>query len=467
MSAYALLLLENTYLPGILAVRKALSDTNAQFPVVLLYSAKNVNKDTIALFTASELFSDLIDIDDNLLVSNSPHTLESVLSRPDLAYTLSKINLWRLVEYSKLVYLDADTLPLQNLDHLFAQNFDALQVMAAPDCGWPDLFNSGFMVLQPNMTVFQELMDLYASTESFDGADQGLLNHYFNPDLYHGGTSRWLRLPFIYNCTLNSHYEYFPAMQRYFHDIKLFHFIGDKKPWDPNYGEQLRRDPSLFKVADNKNVYELWHEVYESIEMDRQSQHEVRQTTEVLEPEHVETVEAVETAVETAVEPQPEPPVVHHQYYYKEPESEPEKYEENRGEAWKLNESRGPNKWEDSSESEEEEEDAGELDTRELARSLSQLDVETPQDDYAAKHPIFPWEKSPARQKPTRSFSARTALPSTLTKIPFTAAFDNGAELENYIASREQTERPETLQEIEQDEQLDEQESQELEKLAP
>ncbi|KAG7845384.1 hypothetical protein KL941_003230 [Ogataea angusta] len=463
MSAYALLLLENTYLPGVLAVRKALSDTKAQFPVVLLYSAKNVNKDTIALFAASKLFSDLINIDDNILVSNSPHTLEFVLNRPDLAYTLSKINLWRLVEYSKLVYLDADTLLLQNLDHLFAQNFDASQVMAAPDCGWPDLFNSGVMVLQPNMTVFQELMDLYESTESFDGADQGLLNHYFNPDLYHGGTSRWLRLPFIYNCTLNSHYEYFPALQRYFQDIKVFHFIGDKKPWDRNYAAQLRKDPSLFKVADNKNVYELWHEVYESIEIDGHSQNAILQISEKAEPGHVATVEAVE-AVEA---PQPQPPVVHHQYYYKEPESEPEKYEENRGEAWKLNESRGPNKWEDPSESEEEKEDTRELDTKELVHSLSQLDVESPQDDYASTHPIFPWEKSAARQKPTRSFSARTSLPTTLTKIPFTAAFDNGSELENYIASRDQAERPETLQEIKKDEQLDEQESQELEKLAP
>ncbi|KAH3672050.1 hypothetical protein OGATHE_002363, partial [Ogataea polymorpha] len=48
---------------------------------------------------------------------------------------------------------------------------------------------------------------------------------------------------------------------------------------------------------------------------------------------------------------------------------------------------------------------------------------------------------------------------------PFTASFDNGSDLESYIAKEEQSSRPETLEEIKQDEKLDALESEQLDAL--
>jgi hypothetical protein len=48
----------------------------------------------------------------------------ALLQRPDLALTLTKINLWRLVQFRKCVYVDADILALRAPDELFTLDTD-------------------------------------------------------------------------------------------------------------------------------------------------------------------------------------------------------------------------------------------------------------------------------------------------------------------------------------------------------
>jgi hypothetical protein len=59
--------------------------------------------------------------------------------------------------------------------------------------GWPDIFNSGFIVLSPGEDKFSELVALSKTKGSWDGADQGLLNEWRG--------SNWNRLSFTYNTT--------------------------------------------------------------------------------------------------------------------------------------------------------------------------------------------------------------------------------------------------------------------------
>jgi len=143
------------------------------------------------------------------------------MGRPDLAFAFTKIALWRQIQFRKIVYLDADVVVLRALDELF--DIEA-PFAAAPDVGWPDAFNSGVMVLTPNMGEYWALKTMAASGDSFDGADQGLLNQYFE----HRG---WHRLSFAYNCTPNAQYQWEPAYRYYKRDIAAVHFIGKDKPW--------------------------------------------------------------------------------------------------------------------------------------------------------------------------------------------------------------------------------------------
>lgn len=116
--------------------------------------------------------------------------------------------------------MDADMVALRAPDELFdvPQPFSA-----APDVGWPDIFNTGLMVLNPNLTDYYALLAMAERGISFDGADQGLLNMHFK--------NNFNRLSFTYNVTPSAHYQYLPAFQHFQSSISVSHFIGSEKPW--------------------------------------------------------------------------------------------------------------------------------------------------------------------------------------------------------------------------------------------
>jgi len=131
----------------------------------------------------------------------------ALLSRPDLGVTFTKLHCWRLTQFSKCVFLDADCLVLQNIDDLF----DREEFSAAADVGWPDCFNSGVFVFKPSQETYANLQKFAVEHGSFDGGDQGLLNSYFS-SWSSGESSR--RLPFVYNMTTNVSYSYAPAYKQ-------------------------------------------------------------------------------------------------------------------------------------------------------------------------------------------------------------------------------------------------------------
>jgi glycogenin glucosyltransferase len=163
-------------------------------------------------------FDYLIDVKK---LANNDFTALNIMGRPDLLATFTKIALWHQTQFRKIVYLDADTLPLRALEELFDI---VAPFAAAPEIGFPDCFNSGVMVLEPSAEIHQQLLELAVQGTSFDGGDQGLLNIFFK-DFY--------RLSFMYNVELYRTYRlYMPAMRHYIEKLSVVHFIGKDKPWD-------------------------------------------------------------------------------------------------------------------------------------------------------------------------------------------------------------------------------------------
>ncbi|OWM86437.1 hypothetical protein CDL15_Pgr021524 [Punica granatum] len=91
--------------------------------------------------------------------------------------SLNKLYAWSLVEYERVVMLDADNLFLQKTDELFqCGQFCAVFIN-------PCIFHTGLFVLQPSMKVFDDMVhQLNVGKENPDGADQGFIGGYF-PDL--------------------------------------------------------------------------------------------------------------------------------------------------------------------------------------------------------------------------------------------------------------------------------------------
>jgi glycogenin glucosyltransferase len=293
------LLYDVSYLPGALVLGIRLKQLLPESTTGILIDKSCFSQHQLDLI--SSLYDDIVEI--NPLVSeDSRLTLD--LNRPTLNKTWSKIYLWSLLSYNKILFLDADTLPLisdSNITNILKIDFPQHKILASPDSGFPDIFNSGVFALKPNLHDYNQLLNLvkYGDDISFDGADQGLLNQYFNHqvDWVHDyikkesleltsgsenvgfpgtdGTSNWIRLPFLYNCTPSAQYQYLPGYNYFTRlvvpdisqgltqpdseifrsmnetstnycftalnyiksnsQVKLLHYIGPIKPWNKEY----------------------------------------------------------------------------------------------------------------------------------------------------------------------------------------------------------------------------------------
>ncbi|KAJ7260036.1 hypothetical protein O6H91_Y408700 [Diphasiastrum complanatum] len=90
-------------------------------------------------------------------------------------FTLNKIYAWSLVDYDRVVMLDADNLFLQKTDELFqCGQFCAAFIN-------PCIFHTGLFVLQPSRETFSDLLhEIEIGRTNADGADQGFLMAYFD-----------------------------------------------------------------------------------------------------------------------------------------------------------------------------------------------------------------------------------------------------------------------------------------------
>ncbi|KAJ3795908.1 glycogenin [Lentinula aff. detonsa] len=261
--AFVTLLTSDHYLPGALTLAAALRDVHpspaispeVQFQTVCLVTPETVDVSTIKLLRKA--FDVVIGVE---LIAQSDEKGLQLLGRPDLNEVLTKLHVFRLTQYAKIIFLDADVLPIQPLSHLFTIPHE---FSAAPDVGWPDIFNSGVLVLSPGEEKFSELRELLTTKGSWDGGDQGILNEWRGDN--------WNRLSFTYNTTPTAAYTYAPAYERFGKQISAIHFIGPNKPWKSiqfrapflSQQQQQQQQPNQ-RAYDYDSLVDKWFDVYDS-----------------------------------------------------------------------------------------------------------------------------------------------------------------------------------------------------------
>ncbi|KAF8418221.1 nucleotide-diphospho-sugar transferase [Tirmania nivea] len=242
---YATLLTNDRYLPGAMVLAHALKDGGVRNGVSVPGTSKKlavlVGEGRLSRQSLDELVTLFDYIIPVPIISGTASDNLQLLGRLELNETFTKINLWKQTQFNKIIYLDADILPIVPLDELF--EVDAA-FAASPDIGWPDCFNSVVMLLRPSQETYEELHRLVQSGQSFDGADQGLLNTHFE--------GKWHRLPFTYNCTPSASYQYTPAYRHFGSKVSVVHFIGASKPWD-------NRADNYNSVSFGEHVQNWWN----------------------------------------------------------------------------------------------------------------------------------------------------------------------------------------------------------------
>lgn len=227
--SYITLLTDDSYIFGIILLQESLKEVDSQYPLEVIVTS-NVSKSIINILEQLNLRYRIVEpiLNDKMLQYNRKK--DSMLART-WAYSLTKFKIFDLIEYDKIIFLDADIMILKNLDKLFEKSHMTSVVDGEYFNLWPENphFNSGVLVIEPknenseNLFTFAEkIIEEWDSDDCI--ADQEILNLYY---------SDWNNSLDLH---LNKYYNIFaPYIQEdQLEDIKqnayFIHFIG-RKPW--------------------------------------------------------------------------------------------------------------------------------------------------------------------------------------------------------------------------------------------
>lgn len=253
--AFVTLATNDTYSMGAMVLAHSLKSVGTSRKLVILISpgvSADMRKQLESVF-------DLVQVID--VLNSNDKAILAAMKRPELGVTLSKIHCWKLTQFTKCVFMDADTLVIKPIDELFQRD----QLSAVPDIGWPDCFNTGVFVFQPSEETFNALIQLAASEGSFDGGDQGLLNTYF-ADWSTKDISR--HLSFVYNMSTVAVYSYPPAYKKFGNNVKVVHFLGVVKPWMYTYNTTTQRvqQPHGSQTQQLEHIQKWWDIYMEKVQ---------------------------------------------------------------------------------------------------------------------------------------------------------------------------------------------------------
>jgi glycogenin glucosyltransferase len=222
MNAYISLLSTDDYLPGAIVLHRSLMETKPCSPFVLLIT------DNISQKTRETLRQYCIDYKVTDCIESPIET-----RMPNWAFTYSKLNIFALTDYKKLIYLDSDMIVLSNLDELFNAPH-----MSAVNCGgllsgyghWIQ-FASGLMVIEPSMKLFSNIMSLFGKVDFvFHGDQEVLYALYPNwPKLLHLHLDHGYHM--VYYFFDRYHYYFNYGLDESDKPVKSLHFPGAQKPW--------------------------------------------------------------------------------------------------------------------------------------------------------------------------------------------------------------------------------------------
>jgi alpha-N-acetylglucosamine transferase len=257
MFAYCTLLNNPEYVPGVVALARSLRAVHAKAPLIVLVPELPKNPADVREL---ERYGCLLKVIEPLPLSQQfceRHRSGAVGRaapftrgiKPAFHETLSnflKLRCWEMTEYEKIVFLDADTVVVRNVDRLFEYPAFGACPNLYQDIEDFNRMNSGVFVAKPSAAVFEQLLERLDAPGAFwRRTDQTFLETVF-PD--------WSVLPHWYN-TLQ--YLFFNQPRLWIPDrIMIIHYQYEK-PWMVDHTKRELLLPLI----------DLWHRIYETGEI--------------------------------------------------------------------------------------------------------------------------------------------------------------------------------------------------------
>ena len=230
--AMVTLLTDDSFLPGVQVLVFTFKKYHPNVEVVVLVTP-DVTKTTKFILKRSGV--KVRKVENIPMPKNPPNIDVERETNPNWSSCgLTKLRIWGLSEYERVIYIDADCAILSSLDYLFSLPLGTLGFAAAPDIFPPDCFNAGVLVVRPDSSVFQDMLSKAEHLQSYDGGDTGFLNAYYD---------KWFdaeksnRLDFSYNAQRIMHWMTYSTSPGYWQalcrrGVKILHFSSSPKPWN-------------------------------------------------------------------------------------------------------------------------------------------------------------------------------------------------------------------------------------------
>ena len=252
MKSYVTVLTNKKYIPGVMALQRALAEVNSRYPLMIIVPKSKEND----LMEQMKEYG--INTKDTIL-AKSDLDADIPIIEQEYAYwkeTFFKLVAASCVEFEKIVLLDSDMLIQHNIDELFDKPH--MSGVMAGICARPDWtnFNSGMLVIEPDLGVYQQLIENIAPAiesrraEGLSAGDQDVF-HCTYPDWYE---NKQLILPETYNCLWGYINKTCVVEKCKPSEIKIIHFIGKIKPWEYSRSHWVRQILSWIKNGDRKNL---------------------------------------------------------------------------------------------------------------------------------------------------------------------------------------------------------------------
>jgi alpha-N-acetylglucosamine transferase len=252
MNSYITLVANADYLMGAVALAKSLVMTGARYPLTALVIDDSISGlEELAANHCHLLKVDPLAVSDGFKARHSRGAQHSAApfikgEKPvfhDPLHNFVKLRLWELDQFETVVFLDADTLVIHNIDKLFGYpEFSAAPNLYESLADFHRL-NSGVFVAKPSRRQYETMLMALDQPDLFwSRTDQTFLQTYF-PD--------WHGLPYTFN-TLQ--YVWFNMPQLWdWARVNVIHYQYEK-PWQADHPKRAQLAPLI----------ETWWRVYET-----------------------------------------------------------------------------------------------------------------------------------------------------------------------------------------------------------
>ncbi|XP_072988806.1 inositol phosphorylceramide glucuronosyltransferase 1 [Typha latifolia] len=225
--AYVTLLYGDEFVLGVRVLGKSIRETGSTKDMVVLYS------DGVSEYSQRLLKADGWKMEHISLLAN-PNNV-----RPKRFWGVyTKLKIFNMTRYKKVVYLDADTIVVKSIEDLFKCGKFCANLKHS------ERMNSGVMVVEPSESLFKDMMSKVNTLYSYTGGDQGFLNSFYadfpNAHVFEPNKSSEIsssepelqRLSTLYNADVGL-YMLANKWMVDEQELRVIHYtLGPLKPWD-------------------------------------------------------------------------------------------------------------------------------------------------------------------------------------------------------------------------------------------